>query len=91
VITNPTHYAVAIKYEVHTMRNPEVTAKGEDDRALLIRRIAAENNVPIVENRPLARGLYESVEEGNTIPERFYQALINVFTNLPGFAERGGG
>jgi flagellar biosynthetic protein FlhB len=91
VITNPTHYAVAIKYEVHTMRNPEVTAKGEDDRALLIRRIAAENNVPIVENRPLARGLYESVEEGETIPERFYQALINVFTSLPGFAERWGG
>ena len=75
VITNPTHYAVALKYERETMRAPMVTAKGVDELALRIKQIARENDVEIVENRPLARALYAEVEIGDIIPEAYYSAL----------------
>ncbi|MDR1100622.1 MAG: flagellar biosynthesis protein FlhB [Treponema sp.] len=77
VITNPTHFAVALKYE-QGWAAPQVTAKGVDEIALRIRRIAAEHEVPVVENRPLARALYQQTEVGDLIPVRFYNAVIDV-------------
>jgi flagellar biosynthetic protein FlhB len=77
VITNPTHFAVALEYQAG-MEVPMVSAKGEDELALRIRRIAEEHEVPVVENRPLARALYASTEVGETIPEAYYQAVAEV-------------
>jgi flagellar biosynthetic protein FlhB len=77
VITNPTHYAVALEYRAG-MEGPMVSAKGEDDLALRIRRIALEHEVPVVENRPLARALYADADLGEIIPEAYYQAVADV-------------
>jgi flagellar biosynthesis protein FlhB len=82
VITNPTHYAIALKFEMGAMLAPMVTAKGVDELALRIRGIAYENEVPIVENRPLARSLYAEMEIGDIIPEKYYQAIVNIFAHL---------
>ncbi|MBR6566900.1 MAG: flagellar biosynthesis protein FlhB [Spirochaetaceae bacterium] len=82
VITNPTHYAVAIQYDSATMAGPMVTAKGVDSLARRIREIAAENKVPLVENRPLARALYAEVEIGEMVPENYYQALAVILANV---------
>ena len=78
VVTNPTHVAVAIRYDAKTMGAPKVTAKGADHMALRIRQIAAAAGVPIMERPPLARMLYENVEVGREIPERFYQAIAEI-------------
>jgi len=78
VITNPTHYAVAIKYDEAKGEAPFVVAKGADYIALKIREIANKNEVMIVENRPLARALYTNIELGQTIDESFYQAVAEV-------------
>ncbi|RMH58454.1 MAG: flagellar biosynthesis protein FlhB [Candidatus Hydrogenedentota bacterium] len=78
VITNPTHYAVAIKYDNATMQAPTVVAKGEGFLAIKIRQIAEENGVPVVENKPLAQALYRGVEIGSEIPPQFYQAVAEV-------------
>jgi len=78
VVTNPTHYAVALKYNQVEMSSPKVVAKGADRVAQRIREVAAENNVPIVENPPLARGLYASVEIDQEIPPEFYKAVAEV-------------
>jgi flagellar biosynthetic protein FlhB len=78
VITNPTHYAVALKYSEQESRAPVVVAKGADLIALKIREIAREHHVQIVENPPLARELYKSVEVDREIPEQFYQAVAEV-------------
>ncbi len=78
VITNPTHYAVAIRYERDTDRAPIVIAKGADYLAQRIKEIAKENNVEIVENKPLARTLYTNVEIGQEIPPELYQAVAEV-------------
>ncbi|WP_457595861.1 flagellar biosynthesis protein FlhB [Hydrogenimonas sp.] len=78
VITNPTHYAVALRYEREEGGAPKVVAKGADLIALKIREIAREHGVQIVENPPLARELYRSVEVDREIPERFYQAVAEV-------------
>lgn len=78
VIRNPTHYAVALKYEPGVNSSPIVVAKGADYLALKIISVAEENNVPLVENRPLARALYESVEIDTEIPRQFYQAVAEV-------------
>ncbi len=78
VITNPTHYAVAMKYEQGEMGAPVVVAKGVDRIALRIREVAEENDVPIVENPPLARGLYASVEIDQQIPEEHYKAVAEI-------------
>lgn len=75
VITNPTHYAVALQYDRESMQAPMVTAKGVDELAQRIKEIARQNDVEIVENRPLARALYAQVEIGDIIPEEFYSAL----------------
>jgi len=82
VIANPTHYAVALEWNREAMAAPVVTAKGVDDMALRIRRIAEENEVPVVENRPLARALYAEVEIGDAIPEKYYQAIAAVLATV---------
>ena len=78
VITNPTHYAVAIKYQDEGMRAPIVVAKGADAIALKIREIAAENNILNMESPKLARALYAHTELGNEIPEALYSAVAEV-------------
>jgi flagellar biosynthetic protein FlhB len=78
VIVNPTHFAVAIKYDMESMASPKVVAKGKNYLALRIRHIATENGVTIVENPPLARALYQSVEVGREIPPDFYRAVAEV-------------
>jgi flagellar biosynthesis protein FlhB len=82
VVTNPTHYAVALKWEEAAMSAPEVTAKGADDAALRIRRIAVDAGVPVVENRPLARALYAEAEIGDAIPEKYYEAIAGLIAHV---------
>ena len=77
VIANPTHFAVALKYE-SGMDAPICVAKGVDAIALRIRSVAAENDVPTVENPPLARALYASVEIDDVIPDEHYRAVAEV-------------
>ena len=78
VITNPTHYAVALRYDAASMHAPQVVAKGVDQRALRIREIAKEHDVSIVENRPLARSLFQLVEIDGFIPGELFQAVAEV-------------
>jgi flagellar biosynthetic protein FlhB len=81
VVTNPTHFAVALKYD-GSRPAPEVVAKGQDLIALQIKRLAAEHDVPVVENKPLARSLHASVEIGQMIPEDLYQAVAQVLAHV---------
>jgi flagellar biosynthesis protein FlhB len=78
IITNPTHYAVALKYDRLTMKAPTVVAKGKGFMALRIREIAKEAGVPILERKPLARALFASVEVGREIPYDLYKAVAEV-------------
>jgi flagellar biosynthesis protein FlhB len=78
VVTNPTHYAVALKYDAKTMSAPTVTAKGQRLIAQRIKELAREHRVPIVENRPLAQALFKSVEIGRQIPGNLYDAVAGV-------------
>lgn len=78
VITNPTHFAVALKYDPTQAKAPVVIAKGEDFLAQKIKEKARENEIEIVENKPLARALYANVEIGQEIPEELYQAVAEV-------------
>ena len=78
VITNPTHLAVAIKYEPEVNRAPVVLAKGEDYLAMKIREVAKENHIDIVENKPLARMLYVNVDIGREIPPELYEAVAEI-------------
>lgn len=78
VVTNPTHYAVALIYERGKMNAPRVIAKGVDYLAEQIRRIAQESNVPIVEDPPLARALYASCDVDDEIPEHLFRAVARV-------------
>ncbi|NQY82255.1 MAG: flagellar biosynthesis protein FlhB [Alphaproteobacteria bacterium] len=80
VITNPTHYAVVLKYDQETMMSPVMVAKGTDFIAQKIRDIANENRIPIVENPPLARGLFAAMEIDDEIPEEYFQAVAEVIT-----------
>jgi flagellar biosynthetic protein FlhB len=82
VITNPTHFAIAIKYDRLTMPAPMVTAKGQDAIALRIREIAKQNDVAIMENKPLARALYAEVEIGEIIPEKYLQTLAIILAKV---------
>ncbi|MDB5563322.1 MAG: FlhB [Hyphomicrobiales bacterium] len=77
IVTNPTHYAVALKYD-RTMGAPQCVAKGMDGIALKIRELGKQNNVPIVENPPLARALYASVDIDETIPDEHFKAVAQV-------------
>lgn len=78
IITNPTHYAVAIKYEKDKYDAPYLVAKGVDLIAENIKKVAKDNKVPIVENRSLARGIYSSVDIDDPIPEELYEAVAEV-------------
>ncbi|MEO3429467.1 flagellar biosynthesis protein FlhB [Pelagibius sp. CAU 1746] len=95
VITNPTHYAVALKYDQRTMEAPRVVAKGVDNVALRIRAVAEENDVAVVENPPVARALHASVEIDQEIPPEHYKAVAEIIgyvmrlkKGLPGRAPR---
>jgi len=77
VVTNPTHYAVALKYAPGTAA-PKVIAKGKDHVALMIKKVARQARVPVIENKPLARSLHKQVEVGAGIPESLYQAVAEV-------------
>lgn len=97
VVTNPTHYAVALTYKMEEMYAPKLVAKGVDNLAFRIREVAEANEVPIVENPPLARALYASVELDEEIPVEHYQAVAEVIsfvmqakTNRRGTRGRGG-
>jgi flagellar biosynthesis protein FlhB len=80
VITNPTHYAVALAYEVNSSGAPRVVAKGADRIAARIREIAAEHKVPIVENPPVARALYATVKIDHEIPAEQYKAVAEIIS-----------
>jgi flagellar biosynthetic protein FlhB len=77
VVTNPTHYAVALRYDGEKLA-PEVVAKGKDLIAFQIRKVAKENGVPVIPDPPLARGLHQTVEIGHQIPEEFFQAVAQL-------------
>lgn len=78
VITNPTHFAIALKYDDENMDAPLVTAKGADFIALKIKEIAKKNDIVMLENRPLARALYYQGDIGRTIPEEFFKAVAEI-------------
>jgi flagellar biosynthetic protein FlhB len=78
IITNPTHYAIALQYDMDAMAAPKVVAKGVDYLAKRIRQIAETHEVPIVENPPLARALYAAVEVDQEIPQEHYKAVAEV-------------
>jgi flagellar biosynthetic protein FlhB len=78
VITNPTHFAVALRYDPKVMESPVVIAKGQDYIALKIRELANINNITLMENKPLARALYEQVEIGESVPADLFQAVAEV-------------
>jgi flagellar biosynthetic protein FlhB len=77
LITNPTHYSIALKYNIGD-RAPVLLAKGVDFLALNMREAAKEEQIPIIENRPLARALYATVNEGEEIPDKFYKAVAEI-------------
>lgn len=78
IVTNPTHYAIALKYDAGTMHAPQVVAKGVDELALRIRELARDQRIPIVENRTLARALYSQVQLDEFVPSQLFQAVAEV-------------
>jgi flagellar biosynthetic protein FlhB len=82
IIVNPTHYAVAIRYDQGAMTAPQVVAKGKNYLAARIRERARENQVPIIENPPLAQALYKSVEVGQEIPPHLYRAVAEILAYI---------
>ncbi len=82
VVTNPTHFSVALRYDRNTMPAPTVIAKGEDNMALRIRQIARENDIPIMENRPLAQEMYRRLDVGDIVPEDLFYAVSLVYAEL---------
>lgn len=87
VVVNPTHFAVALKYD-GTKPAPECVAKGQDLIALQIRRLAEEHGVPVIEDRPLARSLHASIEIGQLVPEELFQAVAQVLAYVYRVARR---
>jgi flagellar biosynthetic protein FlhB len=82
VITNPTHFAVALEYDMDTMAAPLLTAKGADEMAFTIRGIARDNEVPIVENKPLARALYTEIEVGHDVPVKYWEVIAQILARI---------
>ena len=82
IVVNPTHFSVALRYDRTRDAAPTVVAKGVDDVALRIREIARENDVPLMEDPPLARALFRAVKVGQSVPERFYQAVAVVLSHV---------
>jgi len=91
VVTNPTHFAIAIKYDSATMHAPRVIAKGADFMAMRIRQIAAIHEIPIVERKPLARALFAAVEVGQEIPTEHYAAVAEILAYVYRISERKAG
>ena len=87
VITNPEHFAVVLKYERGSMQAPKVVAKGVDKVALRIKEEARKHNIPIEENPPLARTLYQVCEIGDYIPQNLYEAIAKIFAKI--YKKRG--
>ena len=81
VIANPTHFAIALEYR-KGMEAPQVTAKGEDSVALMIKDIAKENGVPIIENKPLARELYKEINVGDFVPPKYWEAIAIIYGSV---------
>jgi flagellar biosynthetic protein FlhB len=82
VVVNPTHFAVAIRYQLETMAAPKVLAKGKNYLAQRIRQLAVHHQVPVVENPPLAQALYQSAEVGQEIPAHLYRAVAEVLAYI---------
>ena len=80
IITNPTHFAIALQYDLKTMKAPTVIAKGQDLIALKIREIGEKNNIPVIENPPLARALFDSTELEQEIPAAHYEAVAKIIS-----------
>jgi flagellar biosynthetic protein FlhB len=87
IITNPTHFAIAIRYDRDKDAAPVVVAKGADNMAAKIRALAKDNNIPMIENKPLARALYKSVEPNQMIPVEFFSAVAEVLAYV--FRQKG--
>jgi flagellar biosynthetic protein FlhB len=90
VITNPTHLAVAVRYRAQNMRAPQVVAKGADFMAARIRDVARRRHLPIVEDKPLARILFQRVSIGEEIPESLYRAVASVLAYVYRLRDRNG-
>jgi flagellar biosynthetic protein FlhB len=88
VITNPTHLAIALRYNPLEAPSPVVLAKGANFMAEKIKDLAREHKIPLRENKPLAQALYKSVDVGEMIPEELYQAVAAVLAQLPKFRRR---
>ncbi len=88
VVTNPTHFAVALRYEAGAMAAPEVVAKGADRVALKIIELAREHGVPLYQDPPIARALHRQVELGETIPAEMFQAVAEILAHVYRLAER---
>ena len=82
VIVNPTHYAIAVQYEMGTRSVPTVVAKGKNYLAKVIRERAQAHEIPIVENKPLAQALYQAVDIGDEIPPALYRAVAEVLAQI---------
>ena len=82
VVTNPTHFAVALSYKVESMEAPKVVAKGAGFLALKIKELARNHDVPLVENKPLAQTLYKTVEVGASIPVSLYKAVAEILAYI---------
>jgi len=89
VITNPNHYAVALKYDSKESDAPILVAKGIDFMALRIKEIAQQSKIPLIEDIALARALFEQVEVDQQIPEVFYKAIAEVFTYIHNLNKKG--
>jgi len=89
IITNPTHYAVALKYDNSVNQAPVLVAKGIDFLALRIKEIAKEHNITIIENPALARALYDQVELEKEVPNQFYKAIAEIFTYVYELRKKG--
>lgn len=90
IITNPTHFAVAIQYDRTKMHAPQVVAKGQDVLAAKIREMAKDSRVPIVPNPPLARQLYKKCEVGDFVPRELFQAVAEVLAYVYGTLKKVG-
>jgi flagellar biosynthetic protein FlhB len=82
IITNPTHFAIALKYDASKMEAPTIIAKGMDHIALKIREVAREHDIVMMENKPLARALYERAEIGDAIPPDLFQAVAEILAHV---------
>ncbi|AWG42663.1 flagellar biosynthesis protein FlhB [Candidatus Borreliella tachyglossi] len=82
VITNPEHFAVAIKWDSNTMWAPRVLAKGQDEIAFIIKQIARESSIPVIENKPLARDLYANVEVNEEIPREYWEIVSKILVKV---------